>query len=1022
MLSLPGDPDSSTSYSQSPISSPSSSPSHRPGDTEVTRLYNLGLNKGIDVFDENEETNEGDLEGLGFPTDRMIERIPIELLSSYFNHQTTPLSTLPLHSCSTALYLLTPSDNFTTLLNSPLPSSYTSLFNPKHLTRHFLVFTDNEDDTGDAYVQSVKKKNPHCNITHLKINSNTEYDDTQVNLWSTKQIYSPNIKNIHYGGRLSPQNLADLRGYFSSILPQILQSHERSLTSLQSYVIEKRKGFKNLLKTFVTSKKSFDLSWNTYLLSIELFRLRAYTEAEYYASLVKNEYKSESNFFSAAGAGEVQLWKFNLLPGPSHPPTEPGVWEHVQSSRLYSLANGLYDLPNTNSNLPLSLYLAIARRHGKTATGDRGRELMSRIKELAGIKIINLGVIWSSNPTLITEKERKGEDDTESDLTDIEGVEEWYATYFKKEKERLRDLKFKRFPKLPKLAKGEVITVQVEVETRLGCGVDIESVELVCRLKGDAGVYWNGKKEEGEENEPEVGDSLSPTFGRMTLGTSPTPYFTTTPVSTSLKPSTKVSLSLPVTPLQMGKLEITGYRHKLKNCEAWFYMEWEKIEVEVIEELPSLEVQIEGVRERMNVGEIGEVKLRVKNNGGAKAEKLLIKSTLPYIYFPNDNEELSDLTPLEKVPNSVSPSGTLHLLPCDGLSAGEERTFTCLLRISIPGDHTLPLKLRYKSGKIIRSTSININVNVTQSLIFDANVVPSFKSGSEHVLSANVLAKGGGGRLNDIVVIGRGFKVVGVFDEETKSMDVDANSEVAVHAILGEEEESESQGVIVSSVAGGGEGIGGCFLRLKRGWEDYKRREQEERKKEEEEEEGEVVVKSIQEIRRAANAAKQKVRELTADSGDANATSLQAICPPSVCSMNVLLNFTTHAGLNVLFQSVEVRPSEFSASRCPFLVNAEYDRSVVWSPGGVERNVVVVVKNRVNNATPLNFAFEVGAPPGVEISGPTSFQSSLAGGEGTKIELRALYLRKGIFNLQRIRCVVGNVPFLFSFQWIVKVA
>ena len=65
-----------------------------------------------------------------------------------------------------------------------------------------------------------------------------------------------------------------------------------------------------------------------------------------------------------------------------------------------------------------------------------------------------------------------------------------------------------------------------------------------------------------------------------------------------------------MTPLQKGKLEITGYRHKLKNCEAWFYMEWEKIEVEVIEELPSLEVQIEGVRERMNVGEVGEVRLK----------------------------------------------------------------------------------------------------------------------------------------------------------------------------------------------------------------------------------------------------------------------------------------------------------------------------------------------------------------------------------------------------------------------------
>ena len=76
------------------------------------------------------------------------------------------------------------------------------------------------------------------------------------------------------------------------------------------------------------------------------------------------------------------MLEFGLLPGPPSPPVEPGVWEHVQSSRLYSLANGLYDLPNVNKNLPLSLYLAIARRHGKSATGDRGRELMARIREV----------------------------------------------------------------------------------------------------------------------------------------------------------------------------------------------------------------------------------------------------------------------------------------------------------------------------------------------------------------------------------------------------------------------------------------------------------------------------------------------------------------------------------------------------------------------------------------------------------------------------------------------------------------
>ena len=72
-------------------------------------------------------------------------------------------------------------------------------------------------------------------------------------------------------------------------------------------------------------------------------------------------------------------------------------------------------------------------------------------------------------------------------------------TYFKKEKERVRDLKFKRFPKRPKQAKGEVIIVDVEIETKLGCGVEIEGVELICRLaSGEDAVYSNGRKEEGE--------------------------------------------------------------------------------------------------------------------------------------------------------------------------------------------------------------------------------------------------------------------------------------------------------------------------------------------------------------------------------------------------------------------------------------------------------------------------------------------------------------------------------------------
>ena len=150
-------------------------------------------------------------------------------------------------------------------------------------------------------------------------------------------------------------------------------------------------------------------------------------------------------------------------------------------------------------------------------------------------------------------------------------------------------------------------------------------------------------------------------------------------------------------------------------------------------------------------------------------------------------------------------------------------------------------------------------------------------------------------------------------------------------------------------------------------------------------------------------------------------TSLVATCPHEYCGVNVLLRFTSPNGPGVLFSALEMRPSDYNAKRCPFLVNAKYDTDVSFEENGVEKDVLVIVKNRVFNSSPLKFAFEVGAPNGVEISGPTTFQSVLAGGEEQRIVLKALYLRKGIFNLQKIRCVVGNVPFLFAFQWIVKV-
>ncbi|GMI07208.1 hypothetical protein TrVE_jg8380 [Triparma verrucosa] len=263
----------------------------------------------IDVKNETEQQGEGEeLKCPEFPTSKPLPPLPLSLLSSYFSHQTLPLKTLPLHSCSTALYLLTPSDNFTTLLNSPLPKNYTDLFNPKHLTRHFLVLTEGDDGGGGEYVKNVKKKHPHLSITHLPLNSSPTYDPSLPNLWSPSSLYNPLLKSSHYGGRLSPHTLTGLLDYFKNLALSIIVSHERTLNNLFNTVTEKRKGFKNIFKTLITTKKPLTLTSQTLHLSLELYRLGFYKEAVYWGGIVKGEYKGEGKWGEYAGAGEIVLW------------------------------------------------------------------------------------------------------------------------------------------------------------------------------------------------------------------------------------------------------------------------------------------------------------------------------------------------------------------------------------------------------------------------------------------------------------------------------------------------------------------------------------------------------------------------------------------------------------------------------------------------------------------------------------------------------------------------------------------
>ena len=77
-------------------------------------------------------------------------------------------------------------------------------------------------------------------------------------------------------------------------------------------------------------------------------------------------------------------------------------------------------------------------------------------------------------------------------------------------------------------------------------------------------------------------------------------------------------------------------------------------------------------------------------------------------------------------------------------------------------------------------------MNVKSGFGVKASVTPGFKSGGEYLLTCNIDG-GRGGRVDDIIIVGRGYEVKGVFDEERRGgFDVDPVSQSVMHATLGE--------------------------------------------------------------------------------------------------------------------------------------------------------------------------------------------------------------------------------------------
>ena len=340
------------------------------------------------------------------------------------------------------------------------------------------------------------------------------------------------------------------------------------------------------------------------------------------------------------------------------------------------------------------------------------------------------------------------------------------------------------------------------------------------------------------------------------------------------------------------------------------------------------------------------------------------------------------------------------------------------------------------------ASSFSINMDAAPSLTVDWSVSPSYEDSSEYIVSVDV-ASNNPSVTPAIQQVGGWSRRV----ELGKSIDgFDVGRRGVAHLVIKTTDDERGGADVKHSTArgggaGGGGGGGGLmkaslvvirnFLILEKTNMIMKVKIEEHRKKKlEEAAAGGGIVKSIQEIRRDANLAKSKMDgTFNGEVEKDRVGSIASVSSRVDCSADLYAAYTyegSDAVASFVWKSVQVRPKADTAIQgCPLLVTADYKGTVEF--GGGEEVVAVQLKNRHFGlgGEHVDFVFEVGSIPGVEINGPQSFKSSLKPGESMAVPLRALYLQRGVFNLQNVRITVQvgdrSIPFLFPFHWCITV-
>jgi len=165
-------------------------------------------------------------------------------------------------------------------------------------------------------------------------------------------------------------------------------------------------------------------------------------------------------------------------------------------------------------------------------------------------------------------------------------------------------------------------------------------------------------------------------------------------------------------------------------------------------------------------------------------------------------------------------------------------------------------------------------------------------------------------------------------------------------------------------------------------------------------------------------------------------TSIMNLCPPEESSskINVICTWTAFSSGNaedeVIYgqhhlRQLAVRPQAKSKG-CPLTITANHRSEIEhdFTGGPMKMDIEVTVRNRLVES-PVEFEFALERQADFELIGAERFRWTLDGGDEIVVPLHAIMSSSGIYNLQSLRLTVFvdnlQVPYLFPFQWIVKV-